>query len=168
MKKLTLFFLLLSSFNLLQAQSSYLLDEKYGYKDLHFETLKSDMMDKIFDCTPQGHCLIAGNSYRNINGIQLENVFVKFYQGKLCAIFITVKGKESVDRLLELYTEAFGKPSKVNTEDLETIWSANKTMLDFTINVDNNGNVSALAIIASKQLMRQYNDADLLKSINDM
>ena len=59
---LGLLFISIESFS----QSINILDEKYGFKDLKFETLKSDIKDKIFDCSEDGHCILIGDIYDNI------------------------------------------------------------------------------------------------------
>ena len=168
MKNIFCTLLLFGSTYLVHSQSLYLLDEKFGYKDIRLETLKSDMLDKIWDCTPDGHCLISGAKYRKINDVNIKNIFVKFHQNKLMVIMLMIEGKDNVDDLLEIYKTAYGKANNYNQDEMEVMWKANKSFLDFNIDVDKDGKVSALVMIGSNELLNNNNMSDLKKSIDDL
>ena len=168
MKKIYL--LILSSIFIINvtAQSIDFLDQKFGYKDLKFGTLKSDLKSKIYDCTEAGHCLIIGDIYYKIRNVNIESVFVRFLDNQLFAVYLSINGKNNVDSLLDIYKETFGVANSGNKDRMAYIWIGKNVALDFDINIDNNGNVSALVIITELNLLDKNSEQEIQKNLNDL
>ena len=150
------------------SQSINNLDEKNGYKDLKFGTLKSSMKDKIYDCTPAGHCLIIGDSYRKIRNINVDQVYTMFTDNKLFAIILSIKGKENVDNLLNIYSETYGKATSSDSKETVVTWEGKTVVLSFDIDVDDGGNVTATIIISTKDLLQKNSEKEIQKNIDEL
>ena len=156
--------------NLTYSQSIDYLDSINGYKDLKFGMTKTELKDRIFDCSNQGHCLMMGNKYETIRNVKVKTTFTKFVENKLFAIYLIIEGQDNVDNLLDIYVETFGKASYSEKEKEGPIvyWEANNVLLSFDIDIDNKGNVGATVIIVSKKLMDRNSQSEIKKNLDGL
>ncbi|MCX6350749.1 MAG: hypothetical protein NTX03_02685 [Bacteroidetes bacterium] len=144
------------------------LDDKNGYKDLRFGMPKYLLNDKISNCTENGNCLLFGTEYRKIRNVYIDEVYLKFTDDKLTAIFLTVTGEENVNRLLNIYNKTYGTTTNSNLDKLIMYWEGSAVILSYDIDVDQNGNVKALASIASKNLLKKNSEIEIQKNKDDL
>ena len=161
---LIILFVTLNSFS----QSINYLDDLNGYKDLKFGKTKEELRSKIFDCTTKGTCLVIGEKYRKIRDVKIDNVYITFNSQKLLSIILTLKGRENVSELLQIYKETFGKATGRTKGKLEVFWIAKNVVLNYEIMVDKKTNeTSAVVIISEKDVLSDYSKKEIKKNLED-
>ena len=144
------------------------LDEKYGYKDLRFGTPKSQLKDKIYGTTANGHCLVNGDNYRKIRNVTVDQVYMKFTDDKLFAVILTISGEANVDNLLNIYTDTYGKATSGDKEETVFTWDGKSVILSYDIDLDDQGKYKATVYISAKDLLHKNYQTEIQKNKDDL
>jgi hypothetical protein len=108
------------------------LEEKYGFRDAHFEADTTEFSDLI----PVGH-FDAVNGYtrsgdsKKIGGADIDLIRYSFYKGKLFRIVIRATGYSNSQALLAALVAQYGPGEKLYSYREHRLWTTKRVMMSW-------------------------------------
>jgi len=119
------------------------LEEKYGFRDAHFEADTTDFKDLVL----LGHDKNSSDYTRTgdsktIGDATLKDIHYSFYKGKLESIILKTEGYNNSQALLAALQAQYGPGDKTNPYRKYYLWGSKRVLMSFTQNsVNDDGSV---------------------------
>jgi hypothetical protein len=136
MKNIILTLLLFFVSTLLMAQNLKALDDKYGFREMRFET-PLDSLKNLVEVEKDYYKSTTEDM--KLGDYELSQVVYNFYKGLLGTIMIESKGYVNSVGFLKILQEAYGKGYKDNPYIERYIWVGEKVKMSYKQNSITNG-----------------------------
>lgn len=134
------------------------LEEKYGFRDAHFEADTSDFKDLVLQAKDKDtRMYLRSGDKLMVGDAQLSGITYFFYRGKLSYITIEAKGYTNSRALLGALNAQYGPGEKRNPYVDKYWWSTKRVVATYT---ESSATSDALVMMSSKPMNQQERQGD--------
>jgi hypothetical protein len=106
------------------------LDEKYGFRDVRFETDTTAITGlKLLSRDKETSFYLRPSDSKKIGEAELNTIVYAFYKGHLMCVMLKAKGEENATTLLDVFTAQYGAPQKTGAYLVKYQWDGQKSYI---------------------------------------
>lgn len=129
------------------------LDEKYGFRDVRFETDTTQIKDlKAIERKGNRTVFVRPTDSNKVGDAKVARITYGFYKGQLADVILTTKGIESSRALLAALEGQYGSGIAVATGSQDKVWNGQRVRMTYVVDAFYNATIK----MAQKQLTDQY------------
>ena len=141
-----------------QHQSTKALDQKYGFREMHFEADTTEFTDLVFSGKDKDTRLYTRrNDFDKVGEALVDKIEYAFYNGKLLRVTVKAKGASNLTALYEALQAQYGKGAYLPNHIKAYTWASKRVAVVYDENTISN---TASMITWSKVLEAQRQQAE--------